>query len=169
MRWRVYWEYDVTTPVGTSGTPSQSCFFYGWIRSSLNTKWHFVLRDDLFFQPERSVKKKIKALLTTHEWPQEIFPHATSVWKTSVGETASPQPPWNICLRPFVKLLPLQSLPASTRAPTGALASILDHKVVEWAGRRWGMVVVVKGRRGCTSAKDVIIAHKTFAINVKWS
>lgn len=36
----------------------------------------------------------------------------------------------------FVKLLPLQSLPASTRQATGALASILDHKVEERVKRR---------------------------------
>lgn len=64
--------------------------------------------------------------------------------KAAQGKRPPHSPPWNARLGPFVKLLPLQSLPASTRAPTGALASILDHKVVEWAGRRWGMVVVAE-------------------------
>ena len=52
------------------------------------------------------------------------------------GEAASPWPHETLASGRFVKLLPLQSLLASTREATGALASILDHKVEERARRR---------------------------------
>lgn len=114
--------------------------------AGLNTRWQYVLRRDFVLNDSQTgQQKKLKGVVNgTRVTSGNPSPCPLGA-KAAQGKRPPHSPPWNARLGPFVKLLPLQSLPASTRAPTGALASILDHKVVEWAGRRWGMVVVAEG------------------------